>query len=119
MNKRKLFTAVLALASVCAGTAKTYEPVDYVSTLVGSESKHSLSTGNTYPAVAMPWGMNFWTPQTGKMGDGWTYTYSADKLRGFKQTPQPSPWINDYGQFAVIPEVGAPVFDEDKRASWF
>ena len=55
MSKRKLFTAVLALASVCAGTAKTYEPVDYVSTLVGSESKHSLSTGNTYPAVAMPW----------------------------------------------------------------
>ena len=119
MNKRKLFTAVLALASVCAGTAKTYEPVDYVSTLVGSESKHSLSTGNTYPAVAMPWGMNFWTPQTGKMGDGWTYTYSADKLRGFKQTHQPSPWINDYGQFAVMPEVGAPVFDEEKRASWF
>ena len=119
MNKRKLFTAVLALASVCAGTAKTYEPVDYVSTLVGSESKHSLSTGNTYPAVAMPWGMNFWTPQTGKMGDGWTYTYSADKLRGFKQTHQPSPWINDYGQFAVMPEVGSPVFDEEKRASWF
>ena len=116
MSKRKLFTAVLALASVCAGTAKTYEPVDYVSTLVGSESKHSLSTGNTYPAVAMPWGMNFWTPQTGKMGDGWTYTYSADKLRGFKQTHQPSPWINDYGQFAVMPEVGAPVFDEEKRS---
>lgn len=114
MNKRKLFTAVLALASVCAGIAKTYEPVDYVNTLVGSESKHSLSTGNTYPAVAMPWGMNFWTPQTGKMGDGWTYTYSADKLRGFKQTHQPSPWINDYGQFAVMPEVGAPVFDEEK-----
>ena len=67
----------------------------------------------------MPWGMNFWTPQTGKMGDGWTYTYSADKLRGFKQTHQPSPWINDYGQFAVMPEVGAPVFDEEKRASWF
>ena len=119
MSKRNLFTALLALASVCVGNAKTYEPVDYVSTLVGSESKHSLSTGNTYPAIALPWGMNFWTPQTGKMGDGWTYTYSADKLRGFKQTHQPSPWINDYGQFAVMPETGEPVFDEDKRASWF
>ena len=68
----------------------------------------------------MPWGMNFWTPQTGKMGDGWTYTYTADKLRGFKQTHQPSPWINDYGQFTIMPETGeAPVFDEEKRASWF
>ena len=47
-------------------------PVDYVNTLVGSASKSELSTGNTYPAIALPWGMNFWTPQTGKMGDGWT-----------------------------------------------
>ena len=119
MNKRHLFTALLTLMFTLVGVAKTYEPVDYVSTLVGSESKHSLSTGNTYPAVAMPWGMNFWTPQTGKMGDGWTYVYTADKLRGFKQTHQPSPWINDYGQFAIMPETGKPVFDEDKRASWF
>ena len=94
-------------------------PVDYVSILVGTESKYSLSTGNTYPAVAMPWGMNFWVAQTGKMGDGWQYTYSADQIRGFKQTHQPSPWINDYGQFSLMPTVGQPVFDEDQRASWF
>jgi putative alpha-1,2-mannosidase len=90
-----------------------------VSTLVGSQSKPSLSTGNTYPAIAVPWGMNFWTPQTGKMGDGWAYTYDADKIRGFKQTHQPSPWINDYGQFSIMPVTGKPVFDEDDRASWF
>jgi len=94
-------------------------PVDYVSTLVGTQSKFELSTGNTYPATAMPWGMNFWTPQTGKMGDGWVYTYNADKIRGFKQTHQPSPWINDYGQFSIMPVTGNIVFDEDKRASWF
>ena len=92
---------------------------DYVSTLVGSESKPELSTGNTYPAIALPWGMNFWTPQTGMMGDGWAYTYTADKIRGFKQTHQPSPWINDYGQFALMPMTGHAVFDEEKRASWF
>jgi predicted alpha-1,2-mannosidase len=94
-------------------------PVDYVSTLVGTQSKHALSTGNTYPAIALPWGMNFWTPQTGKMGDGWCYTYDADKIRGFKQTHQPSPWINDYGQFSLMPLTGKPVFDENERASWF
>ena len=94
-------------------------PIDYVSTLVGTQSKHSLSTGNTYPAIALPWGMNFWTPQTGKMGDGWAYTYDADKIRGFKQTHQPSPWMNDYGQFSIMPMTGKPVFNEDERASWF
>ncbi|GAA4780373.1 GH92 family glycosyl hydrolase [Olivibacter ginsenosidimutans] len=94
-------------------------PVDYVSTLVGSLSKPSLSTGNTYPAIARPWGMNFWSPQTGKMGDGWMYTYDADKIRGFKQTHQPSPWMNDYGQFALMPVTGSLKFKENDRASWF
>jgi len=95
------------------------DPVDYVNPLVGTQSKHLLSTGNTYPAIALPWGMNFWTPQTGEMGDGWTYTYNADKIRGFKQTHQPSPWMNDYGQFSIMPITGEAVFDQDKRASWF
>jgi len=94
-------------------------PVDYVSTLVGTFSKPSLSTGNTYPAIAAPWGMNFWSPQTGKMGDGWMYSYDADKIRGFKQTHQPSPWMNDYGQFSIMPITGSLKFKEDDRASWF
>lgn len=95
------------------------EPVDYVNPLMGTQSTYEFSTGNTYPAIARPWGMNFWMPQTGKMGDGWAYVYTANKIRGFKQTHQPSPWINDYGQFALMPVVGAPEFDQDKRASWF
>ncbi|MDR0541430.1 MAG: GH92 family glycosyl hydrolase [Dysgonamonadaceae bacterium] len=115
--KRNIF---FALISVCIWSVQAQTPVDYVSTLVGTQSKHSLSTGNTYPAIALPWGMNFWTPQTGKMGDGWAYTYDADKIRGFKQTHQPSPWINDYGQFAIMPVTSIkPTFNEDERASWF
>ena len=115
--------ATLTLMSGCNSTkshsSPVADPVDYVSTLVGTQSKHSLSTGNTYPATALPWGMNFWTPQTGTMGDGWAYTYDADKIRGIKQTHQPSPWINDYGQFSIMPVTGTPVFDQDQRASWF
>lgn len=100
-------------------SAQQLSPVDYVNPLVGTMSKFELSTGNTYPAIAMPWGMNFWMPQTGKMDDGWGYTYNADKIRGFKQTHQPSPWINDYGQFALMPVTGKVVFNQDERASWF
>lgn len=95
------------------------DPVEWVTTLMGTDSKPSLSNGNTYPAIAVPWGMNFWTPQTGTMGDGWAYTYDADKLRGFKQTHQPSPWMNDYGQFAIMPVTGSMKFTQDDRASWF
>lgn len=92
---------------------------DLANPLMGTDSKISFSNGNTYPAIALPWGMNFWTPQTGKMGDGWQYTYHSDKIRGFKQTHQPSPWINDYGQFSIMPVTGSAKFDQDSRASWF
>ena len=115
--KHLLFLGSAVLYTLQSSAVKN--PVDYVSTLVGTQSKFELSTGNTYPATALPWGMNFWTPQTGKMGDGWAYTYNADKIRGFKQTHQPSPWMNDYGQFAIMPITGGLVFDQDRRASWF
>ena len=119
-----IFAAVTALAAVsCDKNDKKCDlaplrPSEYVSTLTGTQSDYSFSTGNTYPAVALPWGMNFWTPQTGRMGDGWAYTYGAHTIRGFKQTHQPSPWINDYGVFAIMPVKGA-AFDEDSRQSWF
>ncbi|MDV3876575.1 alpha-mannosidase [Elizabethkingia anophelis] len=116
--RQKIIIAVLSLCSYFF-FGQDLKPVDYVNTLMGTQSKHSLSNGNTYPAVGLPWGMNLWTPQTGKMGDGWAYTYDADKIRGFKQTHQPSPWMNDYGAFAIMPGVGKPKFKEDERASWF
>ena len=117
--KRIIKSVFVALFLGAANTLSAADPVDFVSTLVGTQSSYQLSTGNTYPAIAMPWGMNFWMPQTGKMGDGWAYTYGAEKIRGLKQTHQPSPWINDYGQFSVMPTTGKIVFNEDKRASWF
>lgn len=119
-NLKKAFTVLLCTITLSSVSAqKTTEPIDYVSTLTGTLSKFELSTGNTYPAIALPWGMNFWVPQTGNMGDGWTYTYTADKIRGFKQTHQPSPWMNDYGQFSIMPVTGNLTFDQDRRASWF
>ena len=113
-----LFFACLLFQSAVVLAQKS-DYVDYVNPLMGTDSKYLLSNGNTYPAIALPWGMNFWMPQTGKMGDGWAYTYASDRIRGFKQTHQPSPWINDYGQFSIMPLTGKPEFDEDKRASWF
>lgn len=122
--KKTLLSLCLSMALVCVGRAanempKNFTLVDYVNPLVGTQSTHAFSNGNTYPAIAMPWGMNFWTPQTGEMGNGWTYNYSTTIIRGFKQTHQPSPWINDYGQFSIMPVVGADKFDQEKRTSWF
>ena len=114
---RKILLTACLIA--CSLMAEAKDWTQYVNPLMGTQSSFELSTGNTYPAIARPWGMNFWTPQTGKMGDGWQYTYTANKIRGFKQTHQPSPWINDYGQFSIMPVTGKLEFDEEKRASWF
>ncbi|QES87147.1 GH92 family glycosyl hydrolase [Rhizosphaericola mali] len=122
MKKRYLSFLVLAFFSSRSFgqiVDKIGDPVDYVNPLMGSDSKPDLSNGNTYPAVGLPWGMNLWTPQTGRNGDGWQYVYNADKIRGFKQTHQPSPWMNDYGIFSLMPVTGAAIFDQNKRASWY
>jgi predicted alpha-1,2-mannosidase len=96
-----------------------FDPVELVNPLMGTDSEFKLSNGNTYPAIALPWGMNFWTPQTRKMGDGWGYTYDDYKIMGIKQTHQPSPWINDYAAFSLMPITGRIKIDESERASWF
>ncbi len=127
MKLSKLFLfALISISLSCVNTNKSLfentektDLVDYVNPLMGTDSKYSLSNGNTYPAIATPWGMNFWTPMTSKMGDGWTYKYNENKIRGIKQTHQPSPWINDYAAFSVMAVTGELKYKEDERASWF
>jgi predicted alpha-1,2-mannosidase len=120
MKKNFLLIAfLLSIGSVYSQVNKMNDPVEWINPLMGTDSKPSLSNGNTYPAVCVPWGMNFWTPQTGSMGNGWQYQYTADKIRGLKQTHQPSPWMNDYGQFSIMPVTGKLKFRQDDRASWF
>jgi predicted alpha-1,2-mannosidase len=123
MDRKKWLLLLFILTSVVISNAQfvgtVTDPVEWVNPLMGTDSKPSLSNGNTYPAVAVPWGMNTWVAQTGAMGNGWQYQYSADKIRGFKQTHQPSPWMNDYGQFAIMPVTNKLKFRQDDRASWF
>ena len=57
-------------AGIPARAQCVFDPVEYVNPLMGTQSTYELSTGNTYPAIARPWGMNFWMPVT----DGLTCT---------------------------------------------
>jgi len=112
---------ILIFLSGCAEIRKekNFDPVELVNPLMGTDSEFRLSNGNTYPAIALPWGMNFWTPQTRPMGNGWGYTYDDYKILGIKQTHQPSPWINDYAAFSFMPVTGKLKIKEADRASWF
>lgn len=124
MNKTILLFLAACVLSMYTQAQPKYRTADMdvaelINPLMGTDSEFSLSNGNTYPAIALPWGMNFWSPQTTKMGDGWMYAYDAYHIRGFKQTHQPSPWINDYAAFSLMPVTGKLKFREEERASWF
>lgn len=123
MKKIMFFLLSLTLLAGCcrnsSNDTQVCSPVDYVTTIVGTQSTGDFSTGNTYPATAMPWGMNFWTPQTGSNHNRWAYSYNDPTIRGFRQIHQPSPWIGDYGAFSIMPVKDVAKVDEEARASWF
>lgn len=111
----------VCLLSVCVLATSTLakEPVEYVNTLQGTNSRFELTYGNTYPTCAMPFGMHTWTPQTGRNGDGWKYQYHVESIRGFQQAHQCSSWSNDYAVFSLMPVTGPLVVHEDERAARF
>lgn len=121
MKKMEIFLCILmaVVNGYSQDVTTIQDPVEWINPLMGTDSKPSLSNGNTYPSICLPWGMNYWVPQTGQNGNGWVYQYAADKIRGFKQTHQPSPWMNDYGQFSIMPVTKKMQFTEEARASWF
>lgn len=118
--KVKLIVWLLVLV-VCTGylNAQNLNLVGYVNTRQGTNTKYEFSYGNTYPATSLPFGMNTWTPQTGKNGDGWKYQYFVHTIRGFQQSHQCSSWVNDYAVFSLMPETGNLNVDENARAASF
>ena len=114
----KLFLVAFCLVFTGSSYAQK-ELVNYVNTLQGTNSQHELTHGNTYPTLALPWGMNFWTPQTGVNRDGWIYQYPKDSIRGFRQTHQCSSWTRDYAAFSLMPVSGNLQVNQFKRALKF
>jgi predicted alpha-1,2-mannosidase len=116
MKLNKFFITLMLLGN--ATFAQKADLVSYVNTLQGTNSKHELTRGNTYPTTALPFGMHTWTPQTGKNGDGWKYQYFKEHIRGFQQAHQCSSWTRDYAVFSFMPMMDL-VVDEDKREAKF
>jgi predicted alpha-1,2-mannosidase len=97
----KSYIAALLLAAAPFSRPQRVPPVDAVNPMIGTESRFELSHGNTNPTVALPFGMTAWTPQSDE--GGWVYTQAATTLQGIRATHQPSVWMGDYGDFAVMP----------------
>ncbi|MAO38168.1 MAG: alpha-mannosidase [Zunongwangia sp.] len=120
MNIKKLSLIVLFFTGVLnATTDPVKDLVEYVNTLQGTNSKFELTRGNTYPTIALPFGMNTWSPQTARNGDGWKYQYFKDTIRGFQQAHQCSSWTNDYAVFSLMPVSGQLKLSDLERGAKF
>jgi len=115
------FKVSIAFLLCCCFSAYAQEKnlVQYVNTLQGTNSKHELTRGNTYPTTALPFGMHTWTPQTGRNGDGWKYQYEKEHIRGFQQAHQCSSWSRDYAVFSFMPVIGELKVGEQEREAKF
>lgn len=87
--------------------------VDYVDTRRGTNSTGGFSRGNNIPAAAWPNGFNFITPMTNADNVGTLYHYQRENdalnrpsLNGIGFSHQPSIWMGDRNQLAVMPAVG-------------
>lgn len=118
MKKFPLLLTVCSLSSFIAGAAEV-EPASLVNLLQGTDSVREYSHGNEYPAVALPFPMNTWSAYTEPERDSFFYNYRHNRIRGIRQTHQPSPWIGDYGAFSLMPVSGKLAVKEDERASVF
>lgn len=114
----KLFVA-LSLLGTATSLMAASGPVTLADPLQGTDSTGGFSHGNEYPAIALPFPMNVWAPYTQPARDSFYYQYRQNKIRGIRQTHQPSPWIGDYANFSLMPVFGPLVVNENDRASVF
>lgn len=118
MVRRHLFFIIFFLAPLVTFGQEVKEvtdPVEWVNALIGTTE----SFGGIYPVIGVPWGMNYWTPQTGSMNSSKLYTYKSNKIRGFRQTHQPHAALGDYGMFSIMPVTGKLRITEEDRSCFF
>lgn len=88
--------------------------VSYVDTRRGTNSTGGFSRGNNIPAAAWPNGFNFLVPMTNADNHGTIYHYQQNNtsnnlpaLQGIGFSHQPSIWMGDRNQLAVLPADNA------------
>ena len=72
----------------------------------GTASKHAFSRGNTLPYAGVPFGMNYFVPQTSDHDGSWFFDPHLPIFQGIRLTHQPSPWIGDYSWLLLTPVTG-------------
>ena len=80
--------------------------LETINTRFGTANKHAFSRGNTLPYTGVPFGMNYFVPQTSDQEGAWFFDPHLPIFQGIRLTHQPSPWIGDYSWLLLTPVTG-------------
>ena len=80
--------------------------LETIDTRFGTASKHAFSRGNALPYTGVPFGMNYFVPQTSDQEGSWFFDPHLPIFQGVRLTHQPSPWIGDYSWLLLTPVTG-------------
>lgn len=77
-----------------------------IDTRHGTDNQYSFSNGNCLPYTGVPFGMNYFAPQTNGENGSWWFNPRDQIFQGFRLTHQPSPWMGDFSHFVLLPFNG-------------
>lgn len=80
--------------------------VSQIDTRFGTYNSSDYSNGNTLPYTGLPFGRQYFVPQTLDTTGSWFFSPIEPLFYGFRLTHQPSPWMGDFAHFNLIPFCG-------------
>ena len=97
-----------AQAATHPGPALVADPAALVNPLIGTGSGGAtVGQVDTYPGATAPFGMLSFSPDTPSRPDGGGYDYADSSTLGFSLTHMSGPGCGAFGDFPILPTVGA------------
>ena len=83
-----------------------------IDTRLGTDNHPAYSNGNTLPYTGVPFGMNYFLPQTTHEQGAWFFNPNLPIFQGIRLTHQPSPWIGDFSWCLLTPLTDIPTQED-------
>lgn len=80
--------------------------IDHIDTRHGTANHFTRSHGNCLPYTGVPFGMNYFAPQTSSDRRSWWFHPDDVTFQGYRLTHQPSPWMGDFSRILLTPVSG-------------
>ena len=70
--------------------------IGQIDTRHATANQPNFSNGNCQPYTGVPFGMNYFAPQTTDQNGSWWFHPDDRVFQGYRLTHQPSPWTVSY-----------------------